>query len=439
MKLDSVHLAGQPSHTLWDVSIAGGFVQAINAAPDAVPGAAHPVLLPSLCHPHVHLDKAFIFSSNDSRYQDLIPVSGTFQEALQNTTKAKERYDPSDLFLRGSQLIAESIQAGVTAMRAFVEIDHTVGTKCLETAIQLKKKFASSTHVQIVAFAQDPISSGPHAQANKTLMERALHDKWVDVLGTTPYVESDHESAVRNIEWAVDLALERQVHLDFHLDYNTDQYTEPTIWDVIRVLALRKWTSRTNKKVVLGHCTTLTLFSDQEMTRLATSIQEARLPISFVGLPTSDLYMMGRPDQGWGGQRPRATLQIPDFIETFGLNAAIGINNVGNAFTPWGSCDPLSLACLGVGLYQAGSVDDVSLLYECVSTRAKRAIGVDNEGGVSVRRGDLADFVLFDSGGVIRVGEVEVPGRLKRTVRDVVWDPPPVEKRRVIRMSNQTS
>ncbi|KGO67627.1 hypothetical protein PITC_063900 [Penicillium italicum] len=43
---------------------------------------------------------------------------------------------------------------------------------------------------------------------------------------------------------------------------------------------------------------------------------------------------------------------------------------------PWGLSDLLSLACLGVGIYQAGSQADAELLYECVSSRAMAAIGL---------------------------------------------------------------
>lgn len=50
-------------------------------------------------------------------------------------------------------------------------------------------------------------------------------------------------------------------------------------------------------------------------------------------------------------------------ITEYRLNATISINNVGNAFTPQGNCDPLSIACLGVGLYQAGTQRDAETLY----------------------------------------------------------------------------
>ena len=72
--------------------------------------------------------------------------------------------------------------------------------------------------------------------------------------------------------------------------------------------------------------------------------------------------MMGRPSkESGGGERPRGTLQILQMVER-GFSAAIGINNVGNAFTPYGSCDPLALASFAVGTYQAGTKRDAEIL-----------------------------------------------------------------------------
>lgn len=42
---------------------------------------------------------------------------------------------------RGRRLILDSVEAGVTCMRAHVEVDPTVGFKCVDAALQLKKEF----------------------------------------------------------------------------------------------------------------------------------------------------------------------------------------------------------------------------------------------------------------------------------------------------------
>ena len=53
----------------------------------------------SLCHVHVHLDKAFLFS--DEMYADLMPKEGTFEEAMELGRRAKERFTREDLVRRG--------------------------------------------------------------------------------------------------------------------------------------------------------------------------------------------------------------------------------------------------------------------------------------------------------------------------------------------------
>lgn len=78
------------------------------------------VLLPSLCHPHIHLDKCFLLSH--PKYVDLEIVKGDFAEALGLTSEAKKRFEEDDLMTRGRWLVQESIAAGVTHMRAFVEV-----------------------------------------------------------------------------------------------------------------------------------------------------------------------------------------------------------------------------------------------------------------------------------------------------------------------------
>jgi len=89
---------------------------------------------------------------------------------------------------------------------------------------------------------------------------------------------------------------------------------------------------------------------------------------------------MGRPEKSsGGGQRVRGTLQVPQMIQKYGVNAAMGINNVGNAFTPHGSCDPLSLASLGVGVYQAGTNAESDVLFvRLVITLFNLANGISN-------------------------------------------------------------
>ncbi|KAI1181044.1 hypothetical protein F4777DRAFT_184901 [Nemania sp. FL0916] len=444
--------------TLLDVELHDGCVQSIRrsqASPDTPPQ----LLLPPLCHPHIHLDKAYILTSNNRTspqypdYSDLCPVSGSFKEALANTSRAKERYNAEDLYLRGSQLLATSYTQGVTSMRAFVELDHVTGTLPLETAIRLKKEFAHLLEVQICAFAQDPIFSTLHGDANRTIIEEALakFSGSIAVLGTTPYVEKSRRASEKNMEWAITNALQHHLHLDFHLDYSLkpappfSSLGSLQTYSVMDLLMTHRWLeiADNSKTVVLGHCTQLSVLPEADLKQLAETILVSELPIHFVGLPTSDIFMMGRPEPGAPSShhRPRGTIHVPSMIRELGLSACLGVNNVGNAFTPFGTGDPLQMASWAVGIYQTGTAEDAKLLYECVSSRARRAIGLDEGprfGPIELDQCVRGMLLLRNPRAIelpSALGEsgMAVASRHRLCLRDVVWDPPDASMRSIVR------
>lgn len=460
--LDNVIIPNIDEHVKWDLEIIDGKVVSRVPSKSTAPPS---LLLPPLCHPHIHLDKPFILTGHQPAseafpsYTDLAPKSGSFQEALTNTSAAKARYTSGDLYLRGSQLLAESCRRHkVTAARTFVEVDHVVKFKTVETAIKLKRDFEHLIDVQICVFAQDPIFSTEHGEENRRLLLEAL-DKFpndIAALGTTPYVEQGADASkkrgaeVRNIEWAIDTAIEKGLHLDFHLDYNLDETMESSVLKVISKLRESDWLAhaKPEKTIVIGHCTQLTT-RDDALDQLRSLINETpQLPIHFVGLPTSDLFMMGRPElrtnkagtEYMPHSRPRGTMQIPSMIKDFGLNGCLGVNNVGNAFTPYGSGDPIQLVCWGTGIYQAGAVGDPELLYECVSDRARRAIGLlpSKDANDLDAKVPVPGLLIYNIEEMVLPGKNDgeklvVPARQRLSIRDVVWDPPSSVLRTIVR------
>lgn len=380
------------------------------------------LLAPSLCHAHVHLDKCFLLQ--DEKYQDLRIVNGDFAEAMSLTGQAKQRFTEDDVFRRGKRLIEESIEAGVTSMRAFVEVDEVAGTKSLEAAVKLKRQFREQLEVQICAFAQLAVYDDKLGEHRRVYIEEAVALEDVDVIGSTPYVEDSQDKMKQCVKWSIELALRHKKHLDFHLDYNIDPEQEALVWFVLEELKRQNWKTQAlpSQRICFGHCTRLTLFDQTEWQRLAAEIGDS--PISFVGLPTSDLFMMGRPDKA-DSQRPRATLQLPEMVSEYALNCALSINNIGNAFTPWGPVDPISLISLGIGVYQTGTKQGVELLYELVSSRAKAAIGSEGSLSKEIQVGEKADFVLF-------LPPETHPERVPRNLADVAYGLDPQTKRRTI-------
>ena len=366
-------LPSRDPDSLWDINIRAGKISTVTrheSIEKTQVGSLHQkrivaegqLLAPSLCHPHIHLDKCFLLY--DSKYFDLEIIEGSFAEALELTKTAKSRFEEDDLLRRARWLMDESIAAGVTCMRALVEVDSIVHFKCRDTALKLKAEFRDVCELQVCAFAQEPVLSGAKGTSeNARIMEEALTRDGVDVLGSTPYVEECEALMRANIEWAISTAMKYEKHLDLHLDYHLDPKKQPLVDFVIEKASKANWTgNQKDKTIVLGHCTRLSLLTSEEWQSLSGHI--ADLPIHFIGLPNSDIFMMGRPDQGdGGGPRMRGTLQVPEMIQRYNLMGAIGINHIGNAFTPQGNCDPMSIASMGVGLYHAGTKQDTAVLF----------------------------------------------------------------------------
>jgi cytosine/adenosine deaminase-related metal-dependent hydrolase len=228
---------------------------------------ANRLLAPSLCHAHVHLDKCFLLQ--DPKFSDLQIEHGDFQEAMKLTGEAKARFAEEDLLRRGRQLIRESISHGVTAMRAFVEVDEIVRFKCLDAGLLLKREFKHLCKVQICAFAQLPLFSGRDGGAPvRGLMADAARREGVEALGSTPYVEQDENKSKMNIRWITALALTHSCHLDLHLDYFLEASKPPLVFNVLDTLKERNWAERSDKRVALGHCTRLMRFKEGDWHRL---------------------------------------------------------------------------------------------------------------------------------------------------------------------------
>lgn len=328
-----VRLPGKPSSSLWDVSIKEGIISSIDPhrvrqgttqdterVQNAVLNGENRLLAPSLCHAHIHLDKCFLLQ--DPKYSHLQIENGDFREAMELTGKAKAEFDQDDLMRRGRRLIDESISHGVTVMRAFVEVDGGVQFRCILAGLKLKAEYKDRCEIQLCAFAQLPLFSGEDGgdEVRKLMALAATMDD-IEVLGSTPYVEDDRTKQEANVYWITSLALNHGKHLDLHLDYFLEENKEPLIWTALDIIKSYQWVAKRGKMITLGHCTRLTRFKDQEWSSLRESI--GNLPVSFVGLPTSDLFMMRT------AENVRGTLPVVELIKRHSLNAAIAINNVG--------------------------------------------------------------------------------------------------------------
>ncbi|KAF8526652.1 hypothetical protein BU17DRAFT_40552 [Hysterangium stoloniferum] len=346
------------------------------------------ILLPSMCHSHIHLDKCNLLSQCSEL------KSGSFQEAMEVTAKVKESYTSDDLLVRGRHLILESVKYGVTAMRAHVEVDNIVMLKCLEAGIQLKEETKHLCDVEIAIFAQEPLylsSLSPIPSSHLAFLVTAASYLSVSAVGSAPYVEPSHDHALKNIDHIFKIALTHNLHIDFHLDYNISPESKVLTHYVIEQAHVLAWKTRmVGKRITIGHAPRLGLLSHPEITELRERIGD--LPISIVGLPQTDMYMLGRDDP----KKPRGTLNVPEWKGKFEFpDIAMAVNNVGNPFTPQGSLDPLSLCTFGVAVFQTGLPVDCYNLLDAVTNASKRAVGIcAHDRSLALSPGGPADLVI---------------------------------------------
>ncbi|KAK0188135.1 Metallo-dependent hydrolase [Armillaria mellea] len=425
------HVDNAMAEQLWSVECKGGKVGQVSLSDgsNAVPlpnvhirrqiDAKGSLLLPSLCHSHIHLDKCFILDRCKCEF-------GDFTEAMKVTARAKQgfRYDADDLLERGRRLTRNSIECGVTSMRAHVEVDSIVGLSCLTVALQLRNEFKVACNVQIAVFAQEPLFDLPSDTtpgSNYCFLQQALEDPQIEVVGSAPYVEPNAVQAKKNITLILELAARTGLHVDFHLDYNIDLDTEPLIWQVIQeAKRIGGWISTDGESyrgITIGHATRLQLFTPDQWQELKEAIGE--LPITLVGLPNSDMYMQGREDMDKPLGPPRSTLRVPYIARKYDLQIAMSVNNIENAFTPQGSVDPLALCTLGVALFQSATPRDIRTLMRSVTLTSKRALGMAPSGlpqDLFPQKGDPADFVIMHETQTLNQAVLN-PGHDRTTIR----------------------
>ncbi|KAH9480297.1 hypothetical protein JR316_0006895 [Psilocybe cubensis] len=403
-----------------------------------------------------------------------------FREAMQVTKAAKSEFPKrlEDLHARGARIIEESVEHGVTAIRAHVEIDTSVGFACLEAALTLQREYRAHCDVQIAIFAQEPLfdsgGSVDHRKPGRNfeLLEEASLRHGVSVVGSAPYVEPSIAQAKMNVGLIFDIADARGIdHVDFHLDYNLDPESEPLIYEVIAQAKKRYQTTprgdpdgsqqamvsssrssidaedaadapishttspskRPCPRITIGHATRLQLFSPEQWRALIDAISD--LPIVFVGLPQSDMYMQGRSFWDAPLGAPRGTLRVPYLHEKYGIEIAMSVNNVENAFTPQGSLDPLSLCTFGVGVFQAATPAAIRSLVRSVTLTSKRAMGLDlpylnpTPRDLTPSIGDTADFVILHKRASLQSAVLNPPferttikaGRVVACKRGAAW------------------
>ncbi len=371
LKIENAVLVGH--ETPQTIAIQNGLINEISTAIHAPAthtiDANHCLVVPGLVDPHLHLDKALLLSQFPAQ-------RGTFQEALEETYRLKERFTIADIQSRARQVLERESAFGTTAIRSHVEVDPVLQLTSLKALLPLKQEFAQRLDLQLAIFAQEGITNWP---GTHQLLHQAL-SMGGDVIGSAPYTDPNPE---QNIRIVFDLAEEFDCDVDFHLDFLDND--APLLFPIVARETIRRgWQNR----VCLGHMTRLAGLSSEALSEAASSLSEAG--ISVLALPASDLYMMARGD---AHNVRRGVAPVHRLME-LGVNCAIATNNIQNLFTPFGDGDPLKICTLLAQTLQLGTTAQHIQCLEMATTHAASAIGIANH---SIAPGYPADLVILDT------------------------------------------
>jgi cytosine/creatinine deaminase len=342
------------------------------------------LVTPGLVESHIHLDKALLGDR-------VVSTAGTLEEAIRLTGEAKRAFTVDDIRDRARRVLDVAVQAGTTAMRSHVEVDPIVGLAGLEALLPLREEYAPALDLQLCAFPQEGIVKAPGTEA---LLRRAL-TLGADLVGGCPYNDSD---GLEHIRIVFALATAFGVDADFHVDF-ADEPEHLHVREIAAQTVRAGWQGR----VAVGHLTELAAVPGFRQDEIIAEIAAAGVGV--ICLPATDLYLMGRRDDG---NVRRGLTPVRRLLDA-GVPVALASNNVRNPFTPVGTADLSHMAFVAAVAAHMGTPADLRALLTTITLHPARLLRLPDYG---LAPGCYADLVVWDCAQPEDVVAVLPPRRL---------------------------
>ena len=310
--------------------------------------------------------------------------SGTLEEAIRNTRVLKHRQTREDVLECSRRVLDMAVRHGTVALRCHPDVDPIQGLIGVETLLELKSEYAHLVDLQVVAFPQEGILKSP---GTLDLMREALR-LGADVVGGCPYSESSWDDAKAHVDAVFELALGVGCDIDIHADFADD--TSDPRFAAATYIARKTIATDYQGRVTLGHVTSLGALIPAEASRVIALLRDASIHV--VTLPATDLYLGARKEPTLNRCRGLTPLHA---LREAGVNVAFSSNNVRNAFTPFGTADPLQIGLLLAHVAQFGSPDDQAFVLHMCTGAAAEAMGLAKDYGIAV--GKQADLLIVDT------------------------------------------
>lgn len=344
-----------------DVTVAGGRIARVE------PSALAPtrMMLPLLVDAHVHLDKTHTAERMTRRPRSL-------HEAIEIHFEDMARWTPEDVRARASRGLAEAEAQGIGALRTHVDWTTPETPLAWDVLGALAQEWRGRVRVDRASLSPLDLLAG---EAGPGIAERVARDG--ATLGAFVFGGA-HLPA--KLEAVFALALRRDLALDFHVDEGLGR-------DLVGIDTIVDLTGRLGMagRVLCGHCCALAGRPEAEAARLLDAAAEAG--IALVVLPTTNLYLQDARE----GRTPRLIGIAPvQEARAAGVPVALALDNVRDAFYPYGEYDLLDAWRIGVLAAHLEPDDWI----DAIGPVPAAALGL---AAPRIAPGEPADFILIDA------------------------------------------
>lgn len=338
---------------------------------------AHGALVsPPYVEPHVHLDAAL--TAGEPRWN----ASGTLWEGIAVWGERRGALDRADVLARAEEVLRWYAARGVLHVRSHVDVTDP-GLTALDALLELREKVRDVVRLQVVAFPQEGVRSGPAGAVTRgrELLAEAVR-RGVDAVGAIPHFEDTREDGVASLEDAVDLAERHGLMVDVHCDEIDDEQSR-----FVEVLAALARRTGLGDRVTASHTTAMGSYGGAYSFKLARIL--ARSGVNLVCNPLTNLALQGRFD---GYPKRRGLTQVKEMLDA-GVNVAFGHDDVMDPWFPLGTADPLQIALTGIAAAQLTGPAQIATAHEMITERAARVLGLGSAYGIA--EGRPADLLVL--------------------------------------------
>ncbi len=261
---------------------------------------------------HAHFDKAYVVTP------ETLQMCNDHMEVKWDLWKqVKEGYTHESLVKRISLSAENFINQGCTVTRTNIDVDNTVGMKCLDAALEVKKKYADKIDIQICS----QVLEGAMTPESQAMIEKAA--PLVDVLGGLPSRDRPHQE--EHLAFIFDVAKRHNKTVDVHIDQNNDPDERDT-----ELLAKAVIKHGMQGKVNAVHACSLAAQPDEYIRDVAQMIKEAKMNVIVCPRAMID----NQQPRHKTGPIHNSIAPVP-FLLDAGVNVCLGVDNVYDYFCPF--------------------------------------------------------------------------------------------------------